>query len=373
MKIGIFDAELIAGGIHPFPNLASMKLSAWHKSIGDIIELGRDYKTVSDYDKVYISKVFTETDVPEYVLKSPNVEYGGTGFFYEKAPALPYEIEHIKPDYDLYTEWINERLEGLNPSETARVKKRLSAYTDYSIGFTTRGCIRGCSFCVNQNYRKCVLHSPVSEFLEESRKYIYLLDDNVLACPDWKKIFHDLQSTGKCITFRQGFDERLLTKEKCDEIFLKTKWIGDYIFAFDNIKDRDVIEKNIKLMREYKFKRNLKFYVFCGYNHDDPGNYDYEFWKKDIEDLFERISILAKYGCLPYIMRFQDYEKSPFRGMYITIARWCNQPTFFKKLTFREFCMREGQGDSPERYMREFEESCPEVAKKYYDKMFVGE
>lgn len=365
--VGICDAELIAGGSHPFPNLASMKLSAWHKARGDVVELIRDYTTINKYEVVYISKVFTSTPTPNEIIKHPKVKYGGTGFFYDKAPPLPDEIEHSRPDYDLYTEWIQEQITAAPEKQRPKIRKRLSAYIDYSIGFTTRGCIRGCSFCVNKNYRQSLIHSPVKEFLDESRKYICLLDDNVFACAQWKQVFHDLQSTGKRFQFKQGCDERLLTKEKCVELFERSKWIGDYIFAFDNIKDRDVIEKNIGLIRQCKVNGNIKFYVFCGYNHDMPGNYNEAFWLKDIVDTFERISILASFGCLPYIMRFKDYELSPYRGMYITLSRWCNQPTFFKKKSFREFCIANGDDSASYRYMIEFEKHHPEIASRYFD------
>lgn len=329
--------------------------------------MARDYKSLDRYDLVYISKVFTDTVVPQKVLSLPNVKYGGTGFFYDKASPLPDDVEHSKPDYGLYADWVKEQINTAPAKKVPQVKKRLSAYTDYSIGFTTRGCIRGCSFCVNKNYRKCVLHSPVEEFLDKSRKYICLLDDNVLSCAQWKEVFHDLQATGKRFQFKQGCDERLLTEEKCVELFEKSKWIGDYIFAFDNIKDREIIEKNIKLIRKRKITGNLKFYVFCGYNHDAPETYNVDFWKNDIASLFERISILAKYGCLPYIMRFKDYEQSPFRGIYITVTRWCNQPSFFKKMSFREFCVAHGEGSSPLRYMEEFETRHPLIADKYFN------
>ena len=75
----------------------------------------------------------------------------------------------------------------------------------------------------------------------------------------------------------------------------------------------------------------IKFYTFCGYNHDNPGVYDEDFWLKDIVDLFKRIRILMSYGCLPYVMRYKDYELSTYRGIYITVASWCNQPSFSEK------------------------------------------
>lgn len=109
MKVGIIDAEIIGKSKHRFPNLASMKISAYHKKLGDDVRLLIDYSEVDFYDLVYISKVFIKTNIPlednscgekneqnvfEYYsknefLKKKNVRYGGTGFFYDKAPNLP--------------------------------------------------------------------------------------------------------------------------------------------------------------------------------------------------------------------------------------------------------------------------------------------
>lgn len=384
MNIGIIDADLIGKKKHRFPNLACMKISSYYKSIGNDVELLLSYDDIENYDRVFISKVFIDTSVPDGVIELPWVEYGGTGFFYDKAKPLPYNIEHSKPDYHLYDEFVELALShGAKPKE-------LEYYTDYSIGFTTRGCIRGCSFCVNKNYRQCFKHSPISEFLDKNRKYICLLDDNVFSCRDWKSIFEDLIATGKRFQFKQGLDERLLTDEKCDMLFNKSNWVGDIIFAFDNIKDKRLIEKKLKMIRRHTNKQ-VKFYTFCGYNHDNIGIYDNEFWAKDIADLFERIKILMKYGCLPYVMRYKDYELSPYKGIYITAARWCNQPSFFKKMSFAEYSKNAGMnnkmyskykmqfdkylGDggkkgSSWRYMEKFAEDYPDIANEYFNMKF---
>ena len=375
MTIGIIDADLIGRSKHRFPNLACMKISSYYKSQGHDVSLLTSYDDIENYEKVFISKVFTETSVPEGALNLSWVEYGGTGFFYDKAPPLSPEIEHSMPDYHLYDDFIKQQIDNAiekyvdeDDREAAYRKKRkeFEYYLDYSIGFTTRGCIRGCSFCVNKNYRQCLKHSPVSEFLDPERKYICLLDDNVLSCRDWKAIFEELNATGKRFQFKQGMDERLLTDEKCEVIF-NSRWIGDYIFAFDNIKDVRIVRKKLELIRKHTDKIP-KFYVFCGFNHDAPDTYTPEFWLNDIEALFARIKILIQNRCLPYVMRYKDYEKSQYRGMYITIARWCNQPSYIKKKSFREFVFdTKGQGDSAKRYAAEFEEHLPITAGRYFD------
>jgi len=100
------------------------------------------------------------------------------------------------------------------------------------------------------------------------------------------------------------------------------------------------------------------------------------FGEQDIVDTFERIKILMKYGCLPYIMRYKDYIKSPYKGMYITLARWCNQPSFFKKESLREYVYktdgigREDKQYASKRYLEAFEKDFPDIAKLYYDIKF---
>ena len=360
MRIGIVDADLISRKKHRFPNLACMKISAYYKGRGDDVSLLRSYNEIENYDKVFVSKVFSETPVPDGVMELPQVECGGTGFYYKNAPPLPPEIEHIMPDYHLYDEFVFELLEsGVD-------RPALKYFLDYSIGYTTRGCIRGCTFCVNECSRASVLHSPVEEFLDPERKYICLLDDNVLACKDWRSIFDQLNATGKRFQYKQGMDERLLTDEKCEVIF-NSNWIGDYIFAFDNIADRRLVERKLQLMRHHT-EIIPKFYVFCGFNHDEPDTYPAGFWEKDIRDVFERIKVLMSYKALPYIMRYPDYKKSPYCGMYNTIARWVNQPSFVKKKSFREFVLNTpGQNKAAPRYMAEFEQHHPEIAAEYFD------
>ena len=338
-----------------------MKISGYYKNLGNNVTLLLDYNDIEKYDKVFISKVFTDTPIDESVLTLDNVEYGGTGFFFDKAPDLPYEIEHHMPDYHLYDSWVQDRISnGDKPSN-------FDDYTKCSIGFTTRGCFRKCPFCVNKKYDCAFKHSSVSEFLDVSRQRISLWDDNFLAYSGWKDILEDLKNTGKYFQFRQGLDIRLMTEEKA-KAFSRVKYYGDFIFAFDYIKDKDIIEDKLKIWKKY-IRKTTKLYVLCGFDREDK--YSEDFWLQDIIDTFERIKILMKYGCIPYIMRYNKYEDSPYRGMYITLARWCNQPNCFKKKSLRDYCYNtKGIGKSARRYIDEFERLHPSVAKKYYDIRF---
>lgn len=335
MNIAIIDADVVGKKKHRFPNLACMKISSHYKSLGNNVVLKTDYEHLENYDKVFISKVFTATPVPDGVLTLPNVEYGGTGFFYDKAKPLSEDIEHCKPDYHLYDEWIEECLyNGAKQNE-------FEYYTDYSIGFLTRGCFRQCPFCVNRNYKQCSAHSPLSEFLDESRPKLCFLDDNFFACPHWESLLQPVLDSGKRFQFKQGLDERLLTKDKIIKMS-QWKYDGEVIFAFDNIEDKELIESKLRLIRTTvpDWSRGLKFYVFCGF--DKNNRYDEEFWEKDISNLFERIRILKTYGAIPYMMRFEKVYESKYASFYATVAAWCNQPSMFKSMPFKTFAQIRG-------------------------------
>jgi len=368
MKIAIIDADLIYRKKHRFPNLACMKISAYYKELNNKVELKLDYNNLEQYDKVFISKVFTDTYIDKTILSLDNVEYGGTGFCYDKAKPLKYEIEHHIPDYNLYNDWINKQLKNGVKS------KELKYYTDYSIGFLTRGCFRQCEFCVNKNYRQAVKHSSVYEFMDKTRPKLCFLDDNFLACKDWKNIIKEVKETGKSFEFKQGLDERLLTDETIKEVF-SWKYGKDYIFAFDNIADRELIESKLKRIFEIypNFKKNLKFYVLCGFDRNNK--YDENFWKQDIIDTFERIFILAKYSAVPYIMRFERCYTSKWRGIYINFSSWCNQPNFFKKLSFATFSKIRGMSnENYKKYKDNFNLYLNEVGNKgaawqYYEEL----
>lgn len=377
VKIGIIDADLIGREKHRFPNLACEKISGYWKSKGAEVHLLMDYLLPNDYDQIYISKVFTDTEVPPLPDNDERIHIGGTGFFFDKAPNLPDEIEHHMPDYHLYDEWINAEIRRAE-LEAAKSGKKLNKsafmlqfkeYTDYSIGFITRGCFRKCKFCVNQKYDRVFMHSPLDEFYDPSRKKICLLDDNFFGFSGWEKSLEDILSKKQPFKFKQGLDERLLTDEKC-KILFSSKYDGDFTFAFDNIEDYDIIQEKLKMIRKYSPVRYIKFYVLVGFKSTD---------EVDIKEAFERIELLMRYQCIPYIMRFQNQNDSPWRksrykGLYVALARWCNQPSIFKKMSFRQFCeanqalhKTKDSLCSAMKAMTLFEQDFPEIAAKYFD------
>ena len=388
LKIGIIDADLLDHGTK-HPNLALLKISGYCKGIE--LPKGRHHdvrlicsydeieglmSTIKEYDIIAVSQVFKFTKRPEFLnhlIDEHLVFYGGTGFFEINGPNLPDEVEHHMPDYTLYNEYIEIQTGG----DEKKKKRDFDDYLNYSIGFTTRGCIRHCGFCVNRLLNKVVEWSPVSEFLDKTRPAIYLWDDNIMAAPPavFKSVMDSLQSAGKPFQFRQGMDIRLMTDEKA-ELLSNLRYHGDFIFAFDHYRKDDPNEwkqveqtlRGLEIWRQHT-RKSTKLYVLVAYDSQDA---------KDIEGAFFRIKILMEYGCLPYIMRFEEYHNSKYKGIYTQLARWCNQPGFFKKKSFRQYC------EANEEYhmkanpkatsncscfqaMIDFEKENPEIAAKYFD------
>ena len=119
-------------------------------------------------------------------------------------------------------------------------------------------------------------------------------------------------------------------------------------------------KRRLEIWRRHSDK-STKLYVLSGYESQGA---------EEIASIFERIRILMEYQCLPYIMRHEYYNSSPYKGMFITLARWCNQPNFLKKKSFRQFCEANGPTSSACRYMSQFEHDHPDIAGKYFDIRF---
>lgn len=373
LKIGLIDADLNDQGTR-HPNLALLKISGYCKEFNHNVKLISDYFEISDnlkhesYDLLIMSKVFTGTKIPVVIqnkIDNNEIIIGGTGFFDTESPELPDKVEHHMPDYELYTDFISNQTDNFTKDMV-----RFEDYLNFSIGFTTRGCFRKCSYCINRKYDRVYKHSPISEFIDTKRRGIYIWDDNFMASPDFNNILDDLIATGKPFQFRQGLDIRLLTEEKAKRLS-NVKYKGDFIFAFDHIEDANKISRNLKIWRKH-CKKSTKLYVLTGYNSQD---------ERDIANTFERIKIIMEHGCLPYIMRYEDYKTSRFKSLYIQLARWCNQPRFFKKKSFRQYCIaneeyHQSHTKVPNGYcscykaMLDFEMEFSEIAQKYYDLRF---
>lgn len=291
MKVGLIDVDG-----HRWPNLCLMKLSAYHKARGDTVEWHDGRKR---YDLVYMSRVFTDSYSKDYAgtIHAGHVVKGGTGYGLHNR--LPEEVEHIFPDYSLYPQF---------------------AGTAY--GFLTRGCPRGCGFCIvgEKEGRRTAAVADLSEFWNGERE-IKLLDANLLACPDWEKLMLQLADSGAMVDFTQGLDIRLLTPEKAELLNrVKTKMLH---FAWDNPEDdlTGDFRRFLKLTN-VKDYRKRRVYVLTNYGSSHE------------QDLY-RIYTLRDMGYDPYVM---VYEKGTAPAVTRRLQRWVNNKRFFHTVPdFKDF------------------------------------
>ena len=279
-KIGLIDVDG-----HNFPNLVLMKISSWHKAQGDDVEWWWGF---GDYDKVYMSKVFDETytkDIPE-PLNTKEIIKGGTGYGLDNK--LPDEIEHAFPDYSLYPEFTK----------------------DTAYGFLSRGCPRGCHFCIVKDKEGLRSHkvADLSEWWN-GQKNIVLCDPNILACPDHLDLLQQLAESKAWVDINQGLDARLLT-EKNIEALNRVK-IKQIHFAWDLMEQSEAVLRGLKLyMEQGKIQNFRSRIVYVLVNYDTT-----------MEENLYRIYKLRDMGYLPYVM---VYDKPHAPKEIRRLQRWCN-------------------------------------------------
>lgn len=279
MKVGLIDVDS-----HHYPNLALMKLSAWHKSQGDTVEWWWGW---GQYDRVYMSKVFDETytpDIPE-PLNAKEIVKGGTGYGLDNK--LPDEIEHIYPDYSLYPELTK----------------------DTAYGFLTRGCPRGCHFCIvaGKEGRRSVKVADLSEWWD-GQKNIVLMDPNTLACPDHMDLLGQLADSRAWVDINQGADARLLTEDNIAALNrVKLKVIH---FAWDMMEQSESVLRGLELYSKYGKldERKRRVYVLTNYN-------------TTMEENLYRVYKLREMKFDPYVM---IYDKPHAPKDIKRLQRWCN-------------------------------------------------
>lgn len=297
MKIGLFDID------SKYHNLALMKLSAYYKSKGHEVEF---YQPLfySTYDRMFCSKIFTkDCNNDNYI--TPDMVHGGSGFFsnleyFERK--LPNEIEHIKPDYSLYK-------------------------LNYSLGFTTRGCIRNCKFCiVPKKEGKIREHAEIEEFLNLKSNIIVLLDNNFLALPSHIKKLQLFIDKGWIMDFNQGLDARLVNKENAN-LLAKIKHKETIRFAWDSIKDESEIIRGLKIVIKAGIKpRNITVYILIGFDTT---------FEDDLYRVQRLRGIKDEQGPIKaYVMNYNNKLKS---RKYKDFMRWVNNPWIYKSCEWKEY------------------------------------
>lgn len=285
MKIGLINID------SKLPNIALMKLSAYHKAKGDEVEWWRGLLFHDQYDKVYASKIFKFSNMPDL---PDDVEIGGTGYDLKKS--LPWEIEMLCPDYDLYPD------------------------CDYSVGFITRGCFRKCKFCVvpekegeihfNQNWEK---------FRNPRGKHWVFLDNNILAYHKHEDILREIIDARMKIDFNQATDIRLVNESNA-KLLVKIRWKRYYRFSFDWPDMAEVVTRNVTLLKDLgMMPYRIVGFLLVGFNTTPE------------EDMM-RIELLRALNVRPFVMA---YDKSnPYQRK---LARWVNHRAIFNSTKWEDF------------------------------------
>lgn len=223
---------------------------------------------------------------------------GGTGYaittkdgreVYTKEEELSPEVEKMRPDYTIYPEY------------------------DFAISMTTRGCPRGCDFCiVGKKEGRCSKKvADVCDFYD-GQKRIEVLDPNITACKERFDLYEQYIDTNATITFNQGLDIRMITERDIEYLNrMKTKEIH---FAWDN--PRDDLKGKFEMFSEAYAKSKNHIAVFCLTN----------FHSTLEEDLY-RIYTLRDLGFYPYVM---IYDKPNAPKEIKRLQRWVNNRFIFK-------------------------------------------
>ena len=282
MKIGLIDVDR-----HNFPNLCLMKLSAYHKAAGDKVEW---WRPAGRYDVVYKSRVFTDTYSKDEITvrNAAKIITGGTG--YGTDTALPYDVDHTRPDYSLYPQ-----------------------FADTAYGFLSRGCPRNCGFCIvsGKEGRKSVKTADLSEFWD-GQKEIKLMDANLLACADHEKLIEQLAQSGAWVDFTQGLDIRLVNRDNISLLNrVRTKAVH---FAWDN--PNEDLTGHFQRFLDFttvKSSRKRRVYVLTNYGSTHE------------QDLY-RVNTLRAMGFDPYVM---IYERPTAPPVTRHLQRWVNNKRIF--------------------------------------------
>ena len=288
-----------------YPNLALMKISAWHKQQGDCVEW---YNPFNRYDKLYMAKVFSFTeDYLQYITNADIIEKGGTGYDIKKM--LPPGIDRMQPDYSIYP--------------------NIDSKTAY--GFLTRGCPNKCKWCcVPAKEGNIAPYMDIEELAIDGRKNIILMDNNVLASDYGLEQIEKIIRLGIRVDFNQGLDARLVTDDIA-KMLAKVKWVKRIRFGCDTPKQIEECERATSLIDRYGYKGEYFFYCIL---------------LDDFNESFSRVNHWRQKGqrFLPHCQPYRDLN-NPHQVIpqwQKDLASWADKKWVFRSCEFKDFEPRKG-------------------------------
>ncbi len=287
-----------------YPPLGLLKLGAYHRTVGDTVELVRaPSQPIRRPDLVYVTSLFSYSWRPVheavryYRERFPSALVSLGGIYASLLPehaaisgahkvhvGLFPEAESLTPAYDLVPEW------------------------NATILFASRGCIRRCGFCSVPKLegRPSSFRYGIVDLIYPGHKKVIFWDNNILGNPNWRSVFDEMADLQIEVDFNQGLDGRLLTEEVADKI-AKCK-MTTIRLAYDYIGVGPYIEKAIRRLRELGVSAR-KIIVYTLFNYiDDPENF------------LHRVRDLLNWGAVCYPMRFEPLT-SLDKNKYVS-PRW---------------------------------------------------
>lgn len=341
-----------------FPPMGLMKISAYHKELGDRVRFIKGISEDAAYeywDRIYVSTLFTyhwkttietirhyknvvrgdtsrivvggilATLMPEELWNATGI-YPVTGVLNDPDPFRDRNslvVEEMIPDYELFNE----------------SNEKYTLIKDSYFGYSTRGCVHKCDFCgVPELEPKFIDYKGIKPYVNKIRdlygekEHLVLFDNNILASKNFERIIQDIidlgfQSEAKTtyqnkqgrtisklrrVDFNQGTDARLIVKRPRYVKLLSDIAIHPLRIAFDSIELKDTYVKSVLLAADNGIQ-HLSNYIL--YNHTDT---PYDFWKR----LKINIDLNKKHGLQIYSFPMKYIPINAKDRSYISEPNW---------------------------------------------------